>query len=299
MSTSVATAEPGRIECATAPCVICSGPGSTAFTIGNYAIQQCSKCGHQFIALDAAAGHVERTYADDYFTGGGAGYSDYLSEERLLIARGRWYARRMSRFARPGEVLDVGAAAGFALRGFEEEGWQCHGVEPNPAMAQYASDRFGFPVAGAAFETWETERAFDLVTMLQVLPHFVDPRAALGRAAALLRPGGHLLIETWNRSSWTARLFGKNWHEYSPPSVLHWFSIAGLTRLARETGLTPRAQGRPSKWIDVGHAKSLLRTKARESLVYRAALGIAQIIPDRVALPYPSEDLFWILLQRD
>lgn len=282
----------------TTRCAICGGTSNRHFEISGYWIRRCGECGHQFVELASAADHVERTYGDDYFSGGGAGYSDYLSEERLLIERGRWYARRLSRYLQPGAVLDIGAAAGFTLEGFRRADWQGCGIEPNPAMAEYARERFRIPVEAASLESWDSPRSFDLVTMLQVLPHFVDPRAALAKAAGLVAPGGHLVIESWNRQSWTARLLGKNWHEYSPPSVLHWFSIAGLVRLAGDLGLKPVARGRPSKWIDAAHAKSLLRHKAKGSAAYRLALNLARVIPDRAALPYPSEDLFWILFRR-
>src|SRR5205085_11122433 len=116
---------------------------------------------------------------------------------------------------------------------------------------------------------------FDLVLMLQVLPHFVDPAAALQKAARLVRPGGHLLIETWDRESWTARLSGRRWHEYSPPSVLHWFSRGGVARLASAAGFEEVAIGRPSKWIAAAHTKSGLRHKSEASFFNRVALMAA------------------------
>ena len=95
--------------------------------------------------------------------------------------------------------------------------------------------------------------------MIQVLPHFIDPRSAMRVVSKILRPGGLLLIETWNRGSLTAKLLGKGWHEYSPPSVLHWFTPDGVARLAGQFELEEVDRGRPSKKIAASHAKSLLR----------------------------------------
>jgi hypothetical protein len=95
--------------------------------------------------------------------------------------------------------------------------------------------------------------------MIQVLSHFVDVGQALDVAAAITRPGGFWLIETWNPRSWSARVFGRHWHAYIPPSVLHWFSPAGLERFTSRFGFTRVADGKPAKWINGGHAKSLLR----------------------------------------
>lgn len=279
-------------------CPLCNGAAVPRFEISGYWIYQCAACAHRFADCNVPQGHVEQVYGDAYFTQGGAGYSNYLSEERMLVARARWYARLLARYCKPGTLLDVGAAAGFTLLGMREAGWQGFGIEPNAGMAQYANRRFGLSVEAATLESWTSERTFDLVTMLQVIAHFVDPRGALLKAGDLVRPGGHLLIETWNRASWTARLLGTSWHEYSPPSVLHWFSAEGLVRLARSAGFRPVARGRPARRIAAHHAKALLRHKSTTSTLHRLLLGVAQVLPDRLEIPYPSEDLMWILFQR-
>src|SRR6185503_5958624 len=94
------------------------------------------------------------------------------------------------------------------------------------------------------------------------------------------------------------RLMGKHWHEYSPPSVLHWFSKEGIVRLAAQAGFDVVADGRPPKWIDAAHAKAILQHKAESSVVNRLAWQAARLIPDRVAIPYFGDDLIWILLRR-
>ena len=279
-------------------CPLCRKLSARQFETGGYWIRRCQSCGHEFLELTATDGHVDRLYGDEYFSGGGAGYSDYRQEERLLVARGQWYARRIAQCSQPGRMLDVGAAAGFTLGGFRAAGWQTFGVEPNGRMAAFARQHMNIEVEQAAFENWQTNQTFDLITMLQVLPHFVDPAGAMRKATALLRPGGHLLIETWDRESWTARVFGHGWHEYSPPSVLHWFSRGSLKELAACMGLQQVAGGRPSKWIDARHAKSVLQHKQATSLASRLLLTAAHLVPDRAAVPYPFDDLFWVLFVR-
>jgi SAM-dependent methyltransferase len=278
-------------------CIICCGGSSRRFQVSSIWIRQCDSCGHQFAEMAGREHDVQQLYGDDYFSQGGAGYSDYLSESSLLIHRARRYASRVARHAKPGTMLDVGAAAGFTLRGFADAGWDVLGIEPNAKMADFARSQMHVAVETTALEALTSGHRFDLVTMLQVLPHFANPRAAIQQAARLLRPGGHLLIETWNRQSWTARLLGQGWHEYSPPSVLHWFSNQTLTRLLESEGFALIDQGRPTRWIGMGHAKSVLRSKANLSLTYRMLLGAASVSPDRLAVPYPCDDLIWMLLR--
>jgi SAM-dependent methyltransferase len=281
-------------------CPICSGSSSLDFIKDGFDIRGCGDCGHRFTHPHAEPQqHVAAAYSDDYFFSTGAGYSDYLAEEDLLRKRGQWYAKILNRTVEPGRILDVGAAAGFILQGFVDSGWTGRGIEPNDRMASIGRNRLGLEVLTGMLENLQADDQYDVVSMIQVLPHFIDPTRAMKVVAGVLKPGGLLLVETWNRRSWTARLLGKAWHEYSPPSVLHWFDPVGVARLGAEFGLTEISRGRPSKKISGAHAKSLLRHKFGPSLIGRTiSLGL-HLCPDRLVLPYPAEDLFWIMLRKD
>ena len=243
-------------------------------------------------------GHVETVYGDTYFWGGGAGYPDYLSEGPLLREHGRWYARLLKQHTAPGSVLDVGCAAGFVLRGLCDLGWAGVGVEPNVAMAKFGREQLGVRIAASTFEDYLDDHRYDLVSMIQVLPHFIDPRKAFSTAAHLTKPNGFWIIETWDRASWTARLMGKRWHEYSPPSVLHWFSRSGIRDLAAEFDFSEIATGRPAKRLTGDHARSLINHKFESPLVRRLLALPLAIVPNKLSLPYPLDDLFWTLLRR-
>ncbi len=280
-------------------CPICRGESAPVFEKDSHAICDCMVCDHRFTQPSWPREiHVQAVYSDDYFQSGGAGYSDYLAEEKLLRDRGRWYARLLSEHSGPGKILDVGAAAGFILQGFVDNGWSGTGVEPNDTMASVARSRLGLEVWTGMMEQLAGDVEYDAVSMIQVLPHFIDPKHAVEVVAGILRPGGLLLVETWNRSSWTARLLGKAWHEYSPPSVLHWFTPDGVARLAGVCGLKEIARGRPPRKILASHGKSLLRHKLGSSALGRLMALPLHLIPDRLVLPYPAEDLFWMVLRK-
>ena len=279
-------------------CVVCGSPCRGLFRAHGHEILGCESCGHRFAAVSASEDHVASVYGDAYFFGGGAGYDDYPGEAGILHERGAAYARLLRAHLTPGSVIDVGAAAGFLLEGFLSSGWRGRGVEPNSHMAALANARLGPVVDVGTLESYASGEAFDLVLMLQVVAHFQDPHHALARAAALTRPGGFWLVETWDRESWTAQVFGRNWHEYSPPSVLHYFSRDGLRRLAGSVGFREVASGRPGRRIGVAHARSLLKHKlAAKRLGWLAApLGL---LPGSLGIPYPGDDLFWALFRDD
>lgn len=267
--------------------------------VNGYWISDCSQCNHRFAEISSDASHAETVYSDDYFHGGKDGYPNYLASQAQVEARGRYYARLMKKYTQPGKVLDVGAAAGFVLKGLVDGGWEGTGVEPNPAMAAYALDTLGLNVKCGTVEGFESPEPFDLITMIQVLPHFYDLWKGLEVLAGHTRPGGHWLIETWNKDSLAARAFGKRWHEYSPPSVLHWFSPKTISYFADQFGFHKVASGITFKKITGAHAKSLLGHKLESIPGGKAAGKLLNIVPDRLSVPYLSDDLFWILLKKE
>ncbi|MCB0106094.1 MAG: class I SAM-dependent methyltransferase [Caldilineaceae bacterium] len=251
--------------------------------------------------LKPTADHVDRIYGDHYFAGGGDGYPDYLAEAELLTAHGERYGVLLAHYMAPGTVLDVGAAAGFLLQGLQRRGWHGVGLEPNGRMVAHGREQLGLDMLLGDLEHFAAEQRrvqFDLVTMIQVIGHFHDINRALSQAATLTKVGGYWLIESWDRASWPARLLGPHWHEYSPPSVLHWFARTDLVQLAAKHGFRLVAQGRPQKWLNAAHAKSLLRYKFAELSGYALLNGLLRLVPDNLALPYPTFDLFWVLLQK-
>lgn len=90
-------------------------------------------------------------------------------------------------------ALDVGAGTGIASAQLRQAGADVLAVEPDPRMAELAAAK-GITVERATFEDWQPEgRRFDVVVFAQSF-HWVEPRAALGKVTAILRPGGRLAL---------------------------------------------------------------------------------------------------------
>jgi 2-polyprenyl-3-methyl-5-hydroxy-6-metoxy-1,4-benzoquinol methylase len=280
------------------PCPLCRQDSQRQLRKYECWIRDCKSCGHRFAELQTAPEHAAQIYGDDYFTGGGAGYPNYVAEARLLRQHGNRYAKLLKRYVSPGRILDIGAAAGLILKGFEDEGWQGQGLEPNAKMADYAQQTLNIPVEVGTLEQWQSNDRFDLITMIQVVAHFFDIQAAFATASQHTKPNGFWLIETWNVQSWMAKILGQNWHEYSPPSVLHWFSPKSLAQFCTRYGFQEVARGRPTKQISGAHAKSLLHYKLKDLPAGGLLTKAIATIPDHCAIPYPAEDLFWMLLQK-
>ncbi len=289
-------------------CPICGQTGRFCFTAGQTPVLECADCLHRFAGIATAPDHVQRHYGDDYFFAGGAGYSDYLSSEPLVRKQTQWYIDRVARygiqpsdFAQAGQrprLFAVGTAAGFDLAQWREAGWDVAGIEPNETMATYARQTLGLNVTTASLETLQPQKPYEMVTAMQVMGHFANPRLAAERLGRLVRPGGWLLVETWDYRSLTARCWGRCWHEYSPPTVLQWFSRQSLQRLLAPLGLQAMAVGRPVKRIGGTHARGLLEYKLSQWPLSTLTTGLLRLVPRHGTFRYPGNDVFWMLFSK-
>ncbi|PZW03878.1 Methyltransferase domain-containing protein [Micromonospora phaseoli] len=96
-------------------------------------------------------------------------------------------------------VLEVGTGTGQATRGLLARGWCVVSLEPGRELAAVArrmlAGRGDVHVVVSPFERWAAgdQEPFDLV-FAATSWHWLDPQVSYGRAAELLRPGGHLAI---------------------------------------------------------------------------------------------------------
>ena len=275
----------------------CNEKKSVLFTKKGYPILECGRCGHRFIKIPDQNNHLSTVYADDYFFAGKDGYPNYLKQKDLLYKHGLRYAKLIGKYTEPGRLLDVGSAAGFILKGFKDSGWKCSGIEPNMTMASYGRMELNLDIQAGSLEDFESPKKFDVVNMIQVIGHFYDVDRALDNVSRLLKPSGLVLVESWNMKSAVARILGKRWHEYSPPSVTHWYSDKTLNTLFSKHGFQLIDKGYPLKKINIEHAFSFLQEKI-DNPVFRQIVGSISRFAGKFPIIYPLLDVKWYIFQK-
>lgn len=127
--------------------------------------------------------------------------SRYVGTELELFANATNWKAYFARRVRPwvtGDVLEVGAGIGTntrELRTSRVKSWVC--LEPDAALAAQASSAVAsLPDCVVVVGTTGTARlgTYDSVLYIDVLEHIEDDRGELVRAAALVRPGGALVV---------------------------------------------------------------------------------------------------------
>ncbi len=137
-----------------------------------------------------------RAYYDDFATHYEAerhdGYHRWLDERSVGL---------VADLALSSRVLEVGCGTGLILREVDPLAAHAVGVDLSHGMLDVARQRNLRVVEGSADALPFADGAFDLVYSFKVLAHVPNLPRALEEMARVTRPGGHLVLEFYNRHS--------------------------------------------------------------------------------------------------
>lgn len=202
------------------------------------AIVRCRECRLIYVNPRASEELLAGVYNGSYFVcADGPYYKDYFAERSWRTEEFRRLMGEIARYEKPGLLLDVGAAAGYLLDAAREAGWKTLGVELSERASRFAREELGLDVwTGQLPDADLEEGSFDVVTMIDVIEHTIDPRANLLAAHRCLRDGGLLVISTPNIDSLGFRIFGRGFVFIVPEVHLWYFGPRTIRRLLEQTG---------------------------------------------------------------
>lgn len=217
-------------------------------------------------------------------------------QQALETARQAYFLRHLLRIEKhmPSGVqkwrlMEIGCGSGVLLKAAIDRGWQANALELSPELAAIA--RRANPTAQITvtnvLDYTDGAGDYDAVMALDVLEHVLDPTRMMLNCAALLKPGGLLLLQTPNTGSLRHRTQGKSWEMRDPQQHVNLFSPRGLRGLLDRTGFevvtlhTVSGSGR-----ETGLARAVAATK--QWLLDRGKLGNALcVLARRVQIQSP------------
>lgn len=208
-----------------------------------FQIVACTRCGVVFVANPPAAQDLQTIYVEDYYRGSGSsvGTVDFIKDKAFFDKIGQEKADYVRHFAgtAPRTLLDVGCGMGCFLGAMKAAGWTVEGIEVSAYAANYVSKELGIPVMCGTVEQFPAarEKAFDVVTLWDVLEHVPDPVSLVQHCRRFLKPGGYFFLSTTNIDTPFFRWFGKHARIVIPPSHLFYFSIPVLKQLLLNNSL--------------------------------------------------------------
>jgi len=153
------------------------------------------------------------------------------SRERVVL-------RRIRKLVSGGRLLDVGCGEGEMVEAARDAGFDACGLDISDA-AVAAAHREGRTAVrkDTVHDAPFPERHFDAILMMSYLEHEPYPTAAVRKARALLREGGHLFVKVPHYGSWNRMVLGAGWSGYFFPQHLFYFTPKTIRRLFEACGL--------------------------------------------------------------
>ncbi len=213
---------------------------------------ECRDCGClQRASLSVPA---EEAYRADYYTqlqavrpgriggllGVRAPWTRFRLGEGVLrrLLSGRRYARmdwfRRTQTGLDDAILDVGCGSGRLLARMRGAGFRSL-VGLDPGLSPDAEDLPGLRWTRDALDKHSGQ--YQLVMAHHSFEHMDDPRTALQAMAALVEPGGFILLRVPRADSWAYRHYGADWCQLDAPRHAHLLTRKSIEILCAAAGL--------------------------------------------------------------
>lgn len=238
-------------------CRICGAAAAPRFRVpaikrwsqeADFYVYWCADCDSGFVLPRPSEGLLESLYSSRYFADYGKAAESRVSpldRAKLHLAwrldRGVATDPELVESITGGsnaKVCDLGCGNGGLLAGLRERGFSVVGIEPS-SFGRKEVEAKGMKVYEGTAErlpSFIAESPFDVVSMIHVLEHCLDPQLAIRNALGLLRDGGHLVIEVPNCGSYQFAVRGPAWYHFDPGRHVNYFSRGSLKTLVEGYG---------------------------------------------------------------
>ena len=223
----------------TVPCPACDATASTP-QWAKYELdyRRCANCDSVYVSPRPEPDLLDEYYRNstnyEYWNTVVFPASETARRERIFRPR----AERVVSYARTGTLVDVGAGYGTFCEEASKLGDfdRVIALEPEPNLAQTCRDK-GLEVIEAPVERAELDGGVDVVTSFEVIEHLFAPRAFLEQCAAILKPGGLLMLTCPNVHGFDIETLGER-SATVDAEHLNYLDPASLGALLERCGFT-------------------------------------------------------------
>ena len=162
----------------------------------------------------------------------------------------------------PGSILEIGCSYGHLLAFFAERGWTATGIDRSSNAVHSARER-GLDCSAVSLEDYSPPAPFDVIVMIHVLEHLIDPLESLHLIRRWLTPEGILYMRIPNvESSFVTKCRSNFLGHLKPFEHIFYYTVTTIEKLLGKAGYvcSVKLDGRY-------HLSDLINSKVRSKLV--------------------------------
>lgn len=259
-------------------CLLCdSQDHSVLKKQSKYTFLRCRNCGLSFLYPQP---RTEDLYTEKYYASWGLDVSRETPASLRFMKMNTFNMRldEIEKFVRPGRILDVGCATGFAMEVAKERGWEPYGVELSEYSSSIARKKFGSAVVtGDLFDAGYEDNYFDAVLLSDLLEHVQNPIDTLIEVRRTLSAGGIVSIITPNIDSFSSKIMGRSWMHFKLEH-LYYFSPTTIAHIIKKADLKLAMTKPAKKAINLSYFLTQVAAYGNPSLS-KALTLFSKIIP--------------------
>ncbi len=214
-----------------------------SFVVNRFRHVRCRNCHMVYVSPHLKNSIVDTLYNEQY-------YAEYykiklipsINYRRNVLAINK-YNQIARYFDQPGRVLDIGSGLGEVLSVFQENGWNCSGIEFNEFAAEYSRREFGLNIINRNIHDFDSSDKYDVIMLWGVLEHLSDPLKILKKVHELLTDTGILLLEVPSADSVLVRYYERTQKAVNRiiegDRHIMLFSVQGFSEMAEKAGFSP------------------------------------------------------------
>ncbi|MBI5557291.1 MAG: methyltransferase domain-containing protein [Deltaproteobacteria bacterium] len=227
------------------PCPICeSNRHSVVFIKRGYTFVRCEECELVFVNPQVLPDIVEGAYSGQKGIPASTStdlWMEILLNEKEAAWRSEYFSSILSFIEKfqpqKSHLLDIGCGVGHFLSIARQNGWQTTGLELSEKGSAHCKKN-GLTVFQKTIEEVALSAdTFDVVTLLGVLEHMVDPKRTLANAVRVMKPGGVISVVVPNVYSLLAMILREKAVTFDGREHMIFFSADTLQKIFQKVGL--------------------------------------------------------------
>jgi SAM-dependent methyltransferase len=205
-----------------------------------FSIFTCSQCGLLFTNPRPTLAEAGKYYESEKYISH-SGTRRGLINKLYHLARLKSLKRKknlVEKHSNGKTILDYGCGTGEFLNLLHMNGWQCHGIEPNPLARNAAIGQYGLEVDEEEKLDSIKKSSLHCISLWHVLEHVYPLKQRTEKFHALLNDEGILILALPNHLSYDANKYGSYWAAWDVPRHLYHFNPSSIQTLMNNSGFS-------------------------------------------------------------